>query len=286
MQAKLFYSWQSDISGSECSTLITNALSASTRALLEDGTAQIVPVIDRDTLDVPGAPDIGVTIFDKIRHADVFVADVTIIGRISGRERPTPNPNVLIETGYALAALGPGRVLLVMNTGFGLPELLPFDLRQRRTLTFETGADDAERDAAQRHLTSQFRDAVAPILRERANTHAGDDPRVARWRRSLMAAQSGSTWVDVESEIVVDTGYKDNSGQRIAAPAVIGGIVRVRAINEHAFDLGIPMRGRSGVTIAPVPFAFVDEIWDGAEGHLHVMLKRPILIKDDSSGFL
>jgi hypothetical protein len=42
------------------------------------------------------------------------VADVTIVGR--GNGRPTPNPNVLIELGYALKSLGARRLILVQRS--------------------------------------------------------------------------------------------------------------------------------------------------------------------------
>lgn len=61
--------------------------------------------IDRDTQGLAGAPDIGDSIYDKIDSADIFIADVTIINQdYAGRK--TPNPNVLIELGYAIKALG------------------------------------------------------------------------------------------------------------------------------------------------------------------------------------
>ena len=60
---------------------------------------------------MPGAPDIARAILEKIAAADLIVADISIInGDRDGRR--TPNPNVLIELGYALCALGPERVVL------------------------------------------------------------------------------------------------------------------------------------------------------------------------------
>ncbi len=53
-----------------------------------------------------------------------------------------PNPNVLLELGYAAAKLGWDRLVLVMNTNYGHPEELPFDLRNRRfPLTFKIAPD-------------------------------------------------------------------------------------------------------------------------------------------------
>jgi hypothetical protein len=68
-----------------------------------------VPIIDRDTKDVPGAPHIARTILEKVAAADVFVADVSIT-QGTGGHRATPNPNVLIELGYAMCSLGDSRM--------------------------------------------------------------------------------------------------------------------------------------------------------------------------------
>lgn len=294
MQAKIFYSWQSDIRAAACRTLIGNALEAAAHALVEDGTAEVIPVIDRDTQDVSGCPDIGTTILDKIAGADVVVSDVTIVGRIRPGERPTPNPNVLFETGYAHAALGANRIILVQNTVTGGPELLPFDLRQKRTLTFVSGEDDAERSTARRQLASALRAALAPIIKERANAHAGDNnsrlgvndaDRLARWHRLLLDAQSAATPIEIDSAIEIDTGFTDTGGRAVIAPAIVDGIVNVRTVGSHTFELCMPLRSR-GMPCIATPFSVIEDIWKGAEGRLHVLLKRTVLLKDGTSRFI
>lgn len=121
------------------------------------------PVIDRDTQNVPGAPDIGATILAKIDAAAVFVADVTLVGStVSGK--PTPNPNVLVELGYAVKGLGWSRILLVLNTAFGEPEDLPFDLRQKRAITYSSPEDATERAPERRRLAKTLDSALREIL--------------------------------------------------------------------------------------------------------------------------
>jgi hypothetical protein len=80
---------------------------------------------DEAMRDVPGAAYMPATIFSKIHACDVFAADVSMV---CGKN---PNPNVLIELGYAAAVKGWGRVLLYSDKKFGEPERLPFDIRQR-----------------------------------------------------------------------------------------------------------------------------------------------------------
>ena len=105
MTETVFFSWQSGIRAAACRTLIESALEGAAKAIAADDSIAIEPVIDRDTQDVPGAPDIGAAILAKIDVADAFVADVTIVGKtMTGK--PAPNPNVLVELGYALKKLG------------------------------------------------------------------------------------------------------------------------------------------------------------------------------------
>ena len=162
-KATVFFSWQSDIRAAACRSLIQQALEEATRTISNDESIAVGPVVDRDTENVPGAPDIGATILSKIDAAAVFVADVTIVGRTNSG-KPTPNPNVLIELGYALKALDWPRILLVQNTAFGQPEALPFDLRQKRAIVFSSPEDATERAAERRALQKKFEVALANIL--------------------------------------------------------------------------------------------------------------------------
>jgi len=164
MKRTIFYSWQSDLASAGNRNLIDECLRRSIKAIGRDEDASVEPVLDRDTANVPGTPDIAARILAKIAMADVFVADVSIVNRDAGG-RPTPNPNVLVELGYAIAELGWDNVLLVQNGAFGGPELLPFDLRGRRTVVYDApeGFDKKEvRGLLQGRLEGALRAALAP----------------------------------------------------------------------------------------------------------------------------
>lgn len=164
MTKSVFYSWQSDVRAAACRTLIGNALERVVSQLASDETLNVDPVVDRDVQNVPGSPDIGATIFAKIDRACAFVADVTIVAQTQAG-KPSPNPNVLIELGYAFKALGDSRVVLVQNTAVGGgPELLPFDLRQKRVLTYASAPDDSERATARRGLEATLEVALRAIV--------------------------------------------------------------------------------------------------------------------------
>src|SRR5690242_5713984 len=87
----VFYSWQSDLPNRTNRGFIQEALERAIKAIVSDESVVLDIVLDRDTQNVSGAPDIAVTIFKKIDAAAVFVADVSIVlGNDAGR--PSPNP--------------------------------------------------------------------------------------------------------------------------------------------------------------------------------------------------
>lgn len=162
----IFYSWQSDLPNATNRGLIERALEGAVKLLREAATIAVEPVIDRDTAGVPGAPDIAATIFDKIERADICVCDVSVVNSRAveaGFARPAPNPNVLIEAGYALKALGRERLVLVANSAFGPPEQLPFDLRYRRIVTYHSAPDATERAIERKRLQSALFVALESI---------------------------------------------------------------------------------------------------------------------------
>lgn len=157
-QRTAFYSWQSDSPAKTNRYLILAALEQAVKSVNPSLSVEVV--VDRDTINVPGSPDITHTILQKIAECSLFVADVTIVGR---EPRPTPNPNVLVELGYAIRCLGWERVVLVMNTVHGDPEELPFDLRQKRVTTYRLAR--TEKPAEQRkHLAGLLQETMRLVF--------------------------------------------------------------------------------------------------------------------------
>ena len=170
---KVFYSWQSDLPNPTNRGFIEKALGDAVKAIRNDDSIEVEPVVDRDTTGVPGSPDISSTIFAKIEHAHVFVCDISIIN--SGSEsRPTPNPNVLIELGYAIKALGSERIIMVMNTAFGVPEQLPFDLRMRRVLTYSVPESSTDKALERKQLERKLQAALNTIFADQSLQIVGE----------------------------------------------------------------------------------------------------------------
>ena len=164
MQHTIFYSWQSDTRAAANRSLIQNALELAIKELQGKNKGTIInPVIDRDTSGIPGSPDISSTIFNKIDNSSVVVADVTLVDNELSTRR-FPNPNILIEVGYAIKSLGFSRVLLVQNTFFGPVENLPFDIRGKRVMTYSSDPSAKTRKNERDLLIRQLKNALISIL--------------------------------------------------------------------------------------------------------------------------
>jgi hypothetical protein len=170
----IFFSWQSDRESRTGRNLIEKALERAISKISKD-INMFEPErdrpkleLDRDTRNVAGSPPIVETIFRKIDAAAIFVPDLTFVGTRSDK-RPTPNPNVLIEYGWALKTLGHSRIVGVMNTAYGEPsgENMPFDLRhQRNPITYfcPEGATDDVKVKARDSLARDFENALRTVF--------------------------------------------------------------------------------------------------------------------------
>ena len=172
MTVRVFYSWQSDRRPNR--NFIRFALEAAVKELRQDLTleeAQREIVLDQDTQGLPGSPAIAEAILSKIRSAEVFVGDLTFIDNLpdssaSDDARRIPNPNVMLEYGYALHALGDAKIVGVFNEAYGSPKQLPFDLAHRRwpiKFNLVEGASEHRQDERQR-LAGALRDALRSII--------------------------------------------------------------------------------------------------------------------------
>jgi len=168
MPTTVFFSWQSDCVPRDARNFIDTALRAAIKRLSLDAEVEESVredlLVDKDTENVPGSPRIFQTILSKIDAAAVFLADLTYVARRPNGD-PTPNPNVLIEYGYALKSLGDSCIISVMNATYGEPnrQTMPFDLIERRwPITFDlpAGADDDKRKSEREALSKKLESAL------------------------------------------------------------------------------------------------------------------------------
>lgn len=178
MKKRIFYSWQSDLPNNTNRAFINNALEKAIKEIISDNIFSIIPFLDRDTAGLAGSPDISASIFQKIDASSVFVCDVSIINKLSSDNRATPNPNVLVELGYAISKLGWGSIILVMNEQYGGVEYLPFDLRGRKVLTYSISSESDSKAAEKNKISSILRNGISEILKELIDREAGESKSV------------------------------------------------------------------------------------------------------------
>ena len=121
---------------------------------------------DSDTEGVLDQPPVTDTILKKIETCDVFAPDFTFVATTEGGKL-VPNPNVMLEYGYALRARGYPVMMPVMNTAHGPPEKLPFDmghLRHPMQYRLELTAKKPERRAVWKDLSDKFENVLRLMI--------------------------------------------------------------------------------------------------------------------------
>lgn len=235
MTNTIFYSWQSDSPPKVNRFFIRECLLQALKRLNKDKDIQDAIRLDQDTAGIPGTPDIANAIFGKIREAGVFVADLTFCSTSDAKKR-SPNPNVLIELGYAFSAISDARVVGVMNTAFGTAEELPFDLAHKRwpvrySLT-DIDLEDKERKGKEReNLTDGLFTAIRLVL------HAGLESSPVRPRLSgtpsleyieqaILHSDPQESWECVSNSISSVRVNKSDVNLRLEMTYADGGIQR------------------------------------------------------------
>jgi hypothetical protein len=166
----IFYSWQSDAPGDCNRTFIRKALDAAVASLSSGATVEDSPRVESGMEGIAGTPEVATVMFTRIKRSAVFLGDMTLVGSItkegSHEVKRVPNPNVLLEMGYAAGTIGWGRVICVMNEHFGKRTELPFDVRNRRfpiNYTLAPG-DKTSVDKVRADLTRWIKFAIESVI--------------------------------------------------------------------------------------------------------------------------
>jgi hypothetical protein len=285
----IFYSWQSDLPNRTNRGFIQDALERVAEDLRSDEALAVEPVVDRDTAGVPGSPAISDTILQKIGRADVFVPDVSIV-MSGGPGRWSPNPNVIMELGYAVAELGWDRIVMVMNTAFGEVAQLPFDLRGRRVLPYSLpDAPGSPKADLRRDLERRLREAILSIVTQQRNRLREDEKtrsralieRATQFRdERLTSIRNGTTAAGalssshlvcvhcvpdaaIKGELRIDVGQID---QRNTFAAPIGST----SYNSHFNADGLLRENRNGGALDGYLQLFRNGIVESVDSHMMV----------------
>ncbi len=153
MGYRIFYSYQSDIKKELNKSFIKDAIENAVSQITD---YEIEPLVE-GFYGVSGNPPLLETMLKQSLNSDIFIGDLTftmskvwhnpigiteddksiLVEIPKGDLKPSPNPNVLIETGYSWAIKKYERTILIMNEAFGKPSELPVDMRNlRRPITY------------------------------------------------------------------------------------------------------------------------------------------------------
>lgn len=179
MTQTVFYSWQSDLPNNTNRSFIEDAIKKAIRNVSQDAEVEEAMrdgklAFDKDTQGVSGTPPIVDVILNKISACTIFVPDLTFV-TTTQKGRGLPNPNVLIEYGWALNSVGHACTVPVMNVAFGVPDekSMPFNMRHmRHPITYNLPARarqprrDAEKTALVKALAAQFKIILGQLVDE------------------------------------------------------------------------------------------------------------------------
>jgi hypothetical protein len=181
---KVFWAWQADLPGKISRHFVREALEEAIAELRQPKDIEEPAEearrndlhLDHDTKGLSGSPEVASEIFRKIAASAVFIADMTPVGKgaervdAAGRPiapKPLMNPNVAIELGYALRALGSEKFLMILNESYGGTASLPFDIQHRRhpiTYRLPEAAPKAEIEKARKALVGKLVEALEPFV--------------------------------------------------------------------------------------------------------------------------
>ncbi len=152
---RIFYSWQATLPNRTNRSFIKTSIERALKELNKEFSLETS--LDSDTTNVAGSPDIINTILEKIDNSDVFIADVSIVnGSI-------PNPNVMFELGYAMKALGGGKIIMIFNEAYGSTRDLPFDLGFKRQMLYNVTDNSEDISEKRIELGKRLANAIAEI---------------------------------------------------------------------------------------------------------------------------
>ena len=171
----VFYAWQSDLPNKTNRSFAEDCLLRAIAIVNERRPKPERLVLDKDTQGEAGMPVVAEIILEKISRCAVFVPDLSFVTPV-GSARAISNPNVLIELGYALRAIGHRRIVALFNSAYGSTNDLPFDLRTRR-FPIEYRLAEADPKDVRQEVRDQLVKELANAL-AMASDHAPAEPEI------------------------------------------------------------------------------------------------------------
>ena len=159
----IFFSWQSDLDLKNNKNFIEDCIKIAIKEFNKENKFLVDFNLDKDTSGEPGNPEIINLILNKIDNSRIFICDLSIINN-DYISRKTPNPNVVFELGYAIKSLGWEKIICIVNEEYGKSEVLPFDIKHRRLLSYNLKTKEKSKE--KRKIVEAIKSNIN-ILKER-----------------------------------------------------------------------------------------------------------------------
>lgn len=181
---RIFFSWQSD--RTDVKKAIQRELDTVAKKLKKE---DINLIIDHDTRDRVGTQNIDVEVLQKILNCDIFIADLTPVCKILSKNDASipakliPNPNVMYESGYALAHKGLSKMIFLASLQHGETiAQLPFDINHNTITSIH--------DLGQLPtLSSMIKKIIDTVRQERLSEKKAYDCDVCFWQDERILEQ-------------------------------------------------------------------------------------------------
>lgn len=95
MKYNIFFSWQSDVNTKNTRDMVNSAIQNLKNYNID------VEYSYYPAENMAGAPNIAEIVKNKIKDTDVFIADLTTVGKVNGKEKYCQNSNTCFELGLA-----------------------------------------------------------------------------------------------------------------------------------------------------------------------------------------
>ena len=266
MKIKVFYSWQSDKPDRVNRNLIQESTQLAIDRIISANEFMVEPALDRDTQDIPGSPAIAQSILEKIDNCGLFLCDVSIVTEPNSI-RSAPNPNVLIELGYAAAKVGWERIICVMNEAYGGPTKLPFDLKHRRwpiRYRLAPEAPDARLGEERNKLSETIEYAIRSVIQSGIITSTVNpkDKRVAAKFEGALNGFIGTLAVFLtkhgyeDGMQIINNDHSDEPGSGYPAVKLVEPMLEVLSQNSLKESSNVSV----GEKVLPWAAVFVDDL--------------------------
>jgi len=178
MNITIFYSWQTTTDTKFNKSFIYSCIEKAIKKLQQKPTFKDVKFeIQEGIRGEPGSPPVASKITDeRIPNCDIFIADLSVVNQVSklskfitnllgDKFKPFQNNNVINEHGIALNALGPEKIIHVLNNAYGSPnenpDNIPFDLRHLRfPIEYDYCKKTSNKDKVQEALINDLRSTL------------------------------------------------------------------------------------------------------------------------------